>query len=153
MRVSHKLMVALLLMLLAPSMGGADDRDEANSREKALEQRQDQADRDWKNYSWLRESDKFAAIAYSTTTGKYGFSFDFSNLSDARKRAVQQCKAKDARVVVWASNGYCALATGKDRKYGWGFGDTAAQAEAHALAECKKRTTECKILQTVYSGR
>jgi len=154
-RVVH--CIVCFTVLAVSSVSLADDNDDYWYKERQREQREkefwDQHDGDQRNYSWLYNPSYYAAIAYSPATGKYGYSYNFTTLADAQRRALAHCPAKDARVVVWSKEGYCALATGKDGSYGWGYGTTAAQAQAHALAECNKLTTECHILQTVYSGR
>jgi hypothetical protein len=144
-------------MLAASSVSLADDTDDARDKDRQRAQREqeqwEQFDRDQKNYPGLNSPSCYAAIAYSPATGKYGNSYNYTTLAEAQRRALSHCPAKDARVVVWSKNGYCALATGKDGLYGWGYGSTAKEAQTHAMAECKKRTTDCHILQTVYSGR
>jgi hypothetical protein len=45
-----------------------------------------------------------------------------------------------------------ALAVGDDPSaYGYGYGQTAADARRHARAECRKRTTKCYIAVCVHS--
>src|SRR5690349_7855639 len=51
----------------------------------------------------------FGAIAYSPTTGKFGYSYNYRNRATAEKVALQNCHAVDARVVGWVNAGFLAL--------------------------------------------
>src|SRR5438552_5382280 len=62
-----------------------------------------------------RAGDKYAAIAYSPSSGAYGYSVGFATRTGAEKEALAQCKGDDAQVPVWARNGWCCLAVGDDR--------------------------------------
>ena len=97
--------------------------------------------------------DKFAAIAFSTTTHTWGYSYGVGDLESAQHKAVQFCKANDAKVVIWAKNGwYCALAVGAEGSWGAKSAATAEQAKAEALEECRKFTKDCKIVACVCSS-
>jgi hypothetical protein len=89
--------------------------------------------------------DVYAAIAFSTRTGRYGYGFNFATRAGAESRALDDCDADDCRVIVWTRNGCCALAVGEDNKYGYGYGATRGTSESTALEECRKRTSGCRI--------
>ena len=92
----------------------------------------------------------FAAIAYSTETGNWGYSFGQGYLSDAQNVAIDRCNASDAKVVVWVENGWAALAVGDNGAYGWGWsGNSRAEAETIAL---QKAGANARIRCWVYSG-
>jgi hypothetical protein len=94
----------------------------------------------------------YTAIAYSQSTGRYGYSYGWLAESNARRGARANAKAEDARVILVVGNGYAALALGDDvSAYGYGYGPTAAEARRHALAECQKRTANCYIAVCVHS--
>jgi hypothetical protein len=94
----------------------------------------------------------YAAIAYSQSTGRYGYSSGWLAEINARRSALANAKARDARVILVVGNGYAALALGDDSSaYGYGYAETAAEARRHALAECQKRTTNCYIAVCVHS--
>ena len=96
---------------------------------------------------------KYAAIAYSPETGKYGYSNGWLSFTNAKRVALSHCKAKDAKIVTWVGNGWCALAIGDDRAaYGFGYGETAQEAKTIALREAGKRTTNCRVAACVFSG-
>ena len=96
---------------------------------------------------------EWGAIAYSYSTGAYGFSYDHDTQQEAVNAAVEACdeasSEDDCKAVVWFRNscGAFANATGADPGYGWGVGDTQQEASAVALAECRKRGTGCKIVR------
>jgi serine/threonine-protein kinase len=94
----------------------------------------------------------WAAIAYSTSTGSYGYSYGWLAESNARRVALKNCKARDAKVIVVVGNYYVALAKGDDPSaYGYGYSTSADEARAIALRECRKRTTNCYIAVCVHS--
>ena len=97
----------------------------------------------------------YAAIAYSQSTGRYGYSSGFAAEVNARRQALKECKAADAKVVLIVGNGYAALALGDDTSaYGFGHSKTqqgADVARRYALDACRQRTTNCKIAVSIHS--
>src|SRR5262245_35073478 len=91
--------------------------------------------------------DTYAAIAYSTSTGRVGHGYGQPSRAAAEDTALANCGAGDAKVVVWVRNGWCALALGDDREaYGYGWDNSSkARAQTVALAECRRRTTNCYV--------
>ncbi|MBI3654348.1 MAG: DUF4189 domain-containing protein [Acidobacteria bacterium] len=96
--------------------------------------------------------DYWGAIAYSSSTGRYGYSYDYGTQADAINSAVNKCGIRDCRAVVWFVNGCGAFAKG-DNASGWGVGETRALAESKALAECRKRGGNCRVTQWVCTTR
>lgn len=84
-------------------------------------------------------------IAYSTTTGNWGYSCGYGR-SDA-SRALQFCGDPNAAVMVGKDKCcWMALATGDDKSaYGWGYAGNRVDAERNALEECRRRTKHAKI--------
>jgi serine/threonine protein kinase, bacterial len=96
--------------------------------------------------------DKWGALAYSESSGRYGFAYDYASQAEAINSAVERCKARDCRGVVWFRNSCGAFAKG-DGAYGWGVGDSRAVAESKALAECRKRGGGCRMIQWACTSR
>lgn len=96
--------------------------------------------------------DNWGAIAYSTSTGRTAYSYDFATQAGAINYAVERCGARDCRAVVWFVNGCGAFAKG-DNSTGWGVGTSRATAESNALAECRKRGGGCRTLQWTCTTR
>jgi hypothetical protein len=95
----------------------------------------------------------YAAIAYSPSTRNYGYSYGYYSRADAETEALRRCSGDDKRIVVWAVNAWCALATGDSGAWGWGWSDSSADdAQARAIRECATRTTGAHIVVCVYSG-
>ena len=92
------------------------------------------------------DDDKFAAIAFSQATGSYGYGYGFDTRGDAEKEALAQCSGDDSQVVVWVKNGWAALAVGDDNAYGYGWAADLGTARKTALAECRKRTTNSRVV-------
>ncbi len=99
------------------------------------------------------DANTYASIAYSQSTGKYGYSYGYNDPDEAREAALKRCKARDAKILFTVGNGWVALALGDDTDcYGYGYGTSRAIAESHALKEARKRTKNCYIAVSVYSG-
>jgi hypothetical protein len=100
-----------------------------------------------------RSAADFAAIAYSQSTGSYGYSYGHGTLAGAEAEALSHCKGDDAEVVAWVENGYVALALGDEKGvYAWGWAFNRAEARSRALAECSRRTSGAYNAVTVFSG-
>ena len=82
--------------------------------------------------------DNFAAIAYSVSTGKWGYSYRWGSRAEAEQEALKYCEADDAKAVMWTRNAWCALALGDDGSYGYAWGDTAELARQYATEQCLK---------------
>ena len=92
----------------------------------------------------------FAAIAYSPSTGKYGYSYNLRSRAAAEQAALQKCEAADARIVTWVNKGFIALALGSDKScwgvgWSWGSGASNTKAKDFALDDCKKRTSGVQV--------
>jgi serine/threonine-protein kinase len=151
MGVSKVSVLAAMAGLMVSGVGRADDRYDRDE----LERYRAAMDRIWDNAfdsDSGESSDKYAAIAYSPSTGKYGYSYNYTSQAGAQRRALAQLNANDAKLVAWSRNSYCALAKGKDNSYGAAYGTTASQARSRALSECQKHSKECSIVVCVYSG-
>lgn len=95
-------------------------------------------------------NDSVAAIAYSPSTGKYGYAYDRRSRKAAEDGALKDCGAADATITCWVKRGFCALALGSDKSYwgsGWkyGAGCNSDAAKEQALEECKNRTSGARI--------
>ena len=97
-----------------------------------------------------QSDDKYAAIAYSPTTGKWGYGCNYSTKAEALARAISECGSDDARTN-WCKNAWISLALSKKAPGGWGsaWGDTRKQAEAASRKECRDRNPDAHIVVTV----
>jgi serine/threonine-protein kinase len=91
------------------------------------------------------QSDYWGALAYSNATGRYGFAYDYPTQAQAINKAVVKCGIRDCRGVVWFHNGCGAFARGSG-VWGWAIGDTRADAEERAIAECRKHGGGCRAI-------
>ncbi len=103
-----------------------------------------------------KKSEFFAAIAYSPSTGKIGYTAaNARTKEDAQARAVKNNGAKDAKAFMWG-NEWVAIAVSGDRRgvAGFGPGATREVAERLALEQCRKLTHggPCRIALAVHSG-
>jgi hypothetical protein len=80
---------------------------------------------------------RFAAIAYSDQTGRYGYAYGYNDRQNAQDDALARCDAPDGRVVVWVEHGWVALALGERGVAGWAWSTRSrADAETRALRQC-----------------
>jgi serine/threonine-protein kinase len=98
--------------------------------------------------------DTYAAIAYSPSTGRWGYGYGYPTKSEAIARARRECDRDDAKTT-WCKNAWIALALSKRSPGGWGssWGETAALARSKAKAECLSRNPDAYIARCVSSSR
>ncbi len=106
--------------------------------------------------TYVVDSDTYAAIAYSPSTGDYGYAYGYSSRWAAERAVLDRCQADDARVVCWVQGGFCALALGDDPErwgVGWSYGNggSTAEAKGNALEECQARTTGARVVLLLLS--
>jgi hypothetical protein len=80
--------------------------------------------------------DKFAAVAFSSATKKYGYAFNCASRERAEQLAIEKCGASDARAVTWCKNAWMAIAKGSNNSTGWGWGKTEDEARTRAAQGC-----------------
>ncbi len=78
------------------------------------------------------DGDTYAAIVFSPN-GKYGFACKAASKEQAQNDAKDQCKATGKLIVVWAKNGFVALAVGANGTVDADSGPTRKVAEEKAL--------------------
>lgn len=101
----------------------------------------------------VAKADTFAAIAYSDSTGRYGYSYGYSSRFDAENRALSECGTDDARVVIWGRNAYVALAVGDNGAIGYAWGSSESIARNIARQKCRDYGGQnVRIAVSVYSG-
>lgn len=93
----------------------------------------------------VQAQNNYGAIAYSSSTGRYGYSYDFGSRGEAEDYARSQCGRSDCVVKVWFKNACGALAVGQRGALGWGWSGSRGSAEDRALNECQSRTSACSV--------
>lgn len=100
---------------------------------------------------------QFGAIAYSRTTGDYGFSYGQSSRGRAEQVALGYCgeqrnQARDCSVLVWFWNACAALATAPNGAYGGDHASDRRAAEESARRICANYGgAGCRVVRTVCS--
>ncbi len=95
----------------------------------------------------------FGAIAYSKSTGRWGYSYGYGDPSSANNAARNECGRDDCEVKVVFWNGCGALAKGRNGGMGWGTAGSRYGAESRALQECNSVDSDCEIICWACSGR
>lgn len=90
----------------------------------------------------------FGAIAYSQSSGSYGWATDFPTRRAAENAALASCqeRANDCSVAVWFSNACGALAVGGDGGWGADWGRNLRAAENKARHVCTGYSYDCRIV-------
>ena len=83
------------------------------------------------------EPEYWAAIAYSPSTGAYGYAVRHDANYQASIVALKNCGSKDAKVVILTRHRYIAFASGL-LGYGTGYASTAEEAKTIALRNSQK---------------
>jgi hypothetical protein len=94
--------------------------------------------------------DRYAAVAYSPKTGRWGYGANYPTKSEAIARAKRECGKKDAKTN-WCKNAWIALAISDQSPGGWGsaWGETADAARASARRECLARNPDARVIVCV----
>lgn len=106
-----------------------------------------------------KAANTFCGIAFSPSTGVFGYSYNQRSAEAARSVAVKNCESRSKQrdsASYTARNAWAALAVGKGNGYGWGWGTSKAIAEKNALKSCARHTTNGRIrmsLSSSYSGK
>ncbi|MDJ0621281.1 MAG: DUF4189 domain-containing protein [Calothrix sp. MO_192.B10] len=96
---------------------------------------------------------KYAAIAYSLSTGATGYGKDYATQGAAKRAALRLCEsysgAGDCKLVVSAKNSCAVLATASNRAYGWARNTSLLLAQQNALGQCNARGSNCKLRHSI----
>lgn len=97
----------------------------------------------------------FGAIALDSSSGSYGYSFEWQSREDAEAVAMRECHAQDkggadCSVVVWFTHACGALAQAGS-KWGAAWADSSRAAAAKALGMCESNGDACQISRAVCS--
>lgn len=97
-------------------------------------------------------NDRFGAIAYSSSTGKTGNSWNYSRSADAHNAALASCDQDDCKVAIWFKNACGALAVGNNGCWEAHWGVSRSDAENKSLNSCSQRCSDCKIISWACTG-
>jgi hypothetical protein len=96
---------------------------------------------------WTSEAsaqNRYAAIAFNKETGASGRSYRYPDRSGAEERALQEC-GRGCAVVAWVRNQCLVLAVGSGNGYGYSMAVNESRAASGALAQCRTRTSGCRV--------
>ncbi len=100
--------------------------------------------------------DSYGAVAYSPSTGAFGYAWDCGSRGMAEQVALSNCPASDARIVGWVQDGWLVLAIGENNSYGvgWEYGDGAYNGDAAqtAIDECLSHGDHVRVIVCLFSG-
>jgi hypothetical protein len=100
-------------------------------------------------------ADRYAAVAYSASTNRYGYGSNYRTKSEAIARARREC-GPGSTFTNWCKNSWIALAI-SDRSRGGcgsGWGATPEAARQSARRQCLARNPDARVVVCVsaYSG-
>lgn len=93
----------------------------------------------------------YGAIAYSASTGKYGYSYNYDSQKNAERAALKHCKVSSCKVVLWYKNA-CGVVAKGDTGWGAAWAGSRTQASANAIKACSTRSRNCKAVVWSCSG-
>ncbi len=95
-------------------------------------------------------ADGYGALAYSQSRAMYTVALNHPSRADAERAALASCQsaAPDCTSPVWVQHGCVALAIGRERGFGTGWGSTRASAEQEAIGVCSSKTGACVLKRT-----
>jgi Domain of unknown function (DUF4189) len=95
---------------------------------------------------------KYGAVAYSPSSGRFGYSDKYSSSGPAKKRALEECGQADCDIT-WFSNGCGAYSASSNGSWGGNWAPDAQRAQALAQAHCAQQGgTDCEIKISHCSG-
>jgi len=105
----------------------------------------------------MRSVSKYGAIAYSPSTGGFGFSFKYASRPDAEGRATRECLRQvnkdDCKVEIWFHDACAALAEGESGIRAAASAPSQDIANRAALENCKSdnKGERCEVKVAVCS--
>jgi hypothetical protein len=98
-------------------------------------------------FAAAQAQDNYGAIAYSSSTGNWGYSYDYGSRAQAENSALRRCGRDDCEIKVWFKNSCGAMAKASNGALGWSYAASSrAEAESLALSECEARGSNCRIV-------
>jgi hypothetical protein len=95
----------------------------------------------------------YGAIAYSPSTGAFGYSDRYANRASAQTRALSECGKADCVVASWFYNNCGAVAMNGNGSWGGGHGPTVSSAGSDAEHACvREGGGACVVKLTHCSG-
>ena len=90
--------------------------------------------------------DAFGAIAYSPSTGAYGYSYDFPSRAAAEAGAFNDCSKHNSgcQVVLWFKNACGSLAVGANGGWGTAWAASRKLADKQAVGQCSRNDQGCR---------
>ena len=104
-------------------------------------------------YGPVAHSQLYGAIAYSPSTGRYGWCCKAQDRATAERIALDWCGKKDARIAVWASNAHLALAVADGGVYAWAWDANRRIAKQRALEGCSGTNARIPVIFDTRRGR
>src|SRR3954469_995205 len=95
-------------------------------------------------------AERFAAIAYSPETNRWGWGNNYATKEEAIARALSECGRSDARTN-WCRNAWIALAISDQKPGGWGsaWGATPEAAKKAARLQCLAGNPDARVVACV----
>ena len=97
----------------------------------------------------------YGALAISTTTGAFGYGYNYANEAQARDRAMSECRkhAQDCRVYATFQRQCISIARAANNAFGWALGYPEDERPERALNSCASQNGDaCKIVTQFCSG-
>ena len=93
--------------------------------------------------------DHYGAIAYSPSTGVYGYSYNYTTQSEAEYQAHQKCGYVDCQTATWVKNGCMSLAVNDYDYWAGAWGNTYEEARGKAILSCQESGYVCRTVEVI----
>jgi hypothetical protein len=81
----------------------------------------------------------WGAIAYSAPDKQFGYAFEYNNVNDAKKQAMDRCTKTGRACKIWVYyENECGAIAADGNTVTWGTAFLRQNAEQRAMQECKK---------------
>jgi hypothetical protein len=104
-----------------------------------------------------RRQATFGAIAYSPSSGAFGWAWNQTQIEDARNAAIRSCIRNDcAGYVLWFKDGFGAVAKNQSGAWATSWGTTQTEAERGAVNRCeqlRRSNDPCTVWAVIDSVR
>ena len=99
-------------------------------------------------------ANEYGALAYGRKNGALGWSYNYDDEDEARRRAMEECEkyASDCKIARTFTD-VCVTVARAGNRMGWAWGYEKAERRRRAIAECRKDGgRNCKVEANFCTG-
>jgi hypothetical protein len=101
----------------------------------------------------IAETAGWGALAYSNSTGRFGYAYGLTDRQSAEQNARANCLTADATVICWGKEVYIAFVASDAGAYGSAWDADPKLAEAKAFEYGREYDKNCRLLLLFHTRR